>query len=129
LPFYWFDEEAMHLKSAAALCFGLVIFGLAAAPANAQTRQRVARVAADGTRITTTDENGRTRTRIVVQQRSFLDGGTEVLPGQRKFTDYVNPWGSSPLASLVEGTNLGGLRYPLPYPLDLAGKDNPYLFQ
>ena len=115
----------MHLKSTAALCFGLVIFGLAAAPANAQTR----RVVADGTRITTTDESGRTRTRIVVQQRSFLDGGTEVLPGQRKFTDYVNPWGSSPLASLVEGTNLGGIRYPLPGPLDLAGKDNPYLFQ
>jgi hypothetical protein len=121
----WFDEEAMHLKSAAALCFGLVIFGLAAAPANAQSR----RVAADGTRITTTDENGRTRTRIVVQQRSFLDGGTEVLPGQRKFTDYVNPWGSSPLAALVEGTNIGGLRYPLPYPLTLEGKDNPWLFE
>jgi len=119
----------MHFKSAAALCFGLVLIGLAAAPANAQTRQRVARVVADGTRITTTDENGRTRTRIVVQQRSFLDGGTEVLPGQRKFTDYVNPWGSSPLASLVEGTNIGGIRYPLPRPLDLAGRDNPYLFQ
>jgi hypothetical protein len=116
----------MHLKSAAALCFGLVLFGLAAAPAHAQTRPRLA---ADGTRITTTDENGRTRTRIVVQQRSFLDGGTEVLPGQRKFTDYVNPWGSSPLASLVEGTNIGGIRHPLPAPLDLAGKDNPYLFQ
>ncbi len=114
----------MHLKPAAALCFGLVLFGLAAAPANAQTR----RVAADGTRITTTDENGRTRTRIVVQQRSFLDGGTEVLPGQRKFTDYINPWGSSPLA-IVEGTNIGGIRHPLPAPLDLAGKDNPYLFQ
>jgi hypothetical protein len=125
LPFYSFDEEAMHLKSAAALCFGLVIFGLAATPADAQSR----RVAVDGTRVTSTDENGRTRTRIVVQQRSFLDGGTEVLPGQRKFTDYVNPYGSSPLASLVEGTNIGGLRYPLPGPLDLAGRDNPYLFQ
>jgi hypothetical protein len=115
----------MHLKSAAALCFGLVIIGLAAASANAQTR----RVVVDGTRVTTTDESGRTRTRIVIQQRSFLDGGTEVLPGQRKFTDYVNPYGSSPLASLVEGTNIGGLRYPLPGPLDLSGRDNPYLFQ
>jgi hypothetical protein len=124
LKFCRFDEEAMHLKPAAALCFGLVLFGLAAVPANAQTR----RVAADGTRITTTDENGRTRTRIVVQQRSFLDGGTEVLPGQRKFTDYVNPWGSSPLA-IIEGTNIGRIRPPLPGPLDLAGKDNPYIFQ
>jgi hypothetical protein len=115
----------MHLKSAAALCFGLVIIGLAAASANAQTR----RVVVDGTRVTTTDESGRTRTRIVIQQRSFLDGGTEVLPGQRKFTDYVNPWGSSPLAAVVEGTNVGRIRHPLPAPLDLAGKDNPYLFQ
>src|SRR5262245_48035191 len=32
------------------------------------------------------DENGRTRTRLIVTPRSYLDGGTEVLPGQRKFT-------------------------------------------
>lgn len=28
-------------------------------------------------------------TRIYVSKRSWLDGGTEVLPGDRKFTDYA----------------------------------------
>jgi hypothetical protein len=126
---YRFDEEAMHLKSAAALCLGLVIFGLAAVPADAQTRRRTVVVtdAQGGTRYTVRGEDGRLRTRIVVQRRSFLDGGTEVLPGQRKFTDYVNPFGNSPL-SIVENTQIGGQRFPLPQPLDLAGKDNPYIF-
>ena len=34
-------------------------------------------------------------TRIYVSKRSWLDGGTEVLPGDRKFTDYAYPPGSS----------------------------------
>jgi hypothetical protein len=119
----------MLLKSAAALCLGLFIFGLAAVPADAQTKRRTVVVtdSQGGTRYTEVGEDRRVRTRIVVQRRSFLDGGTEVLPGQRKFTDYVNPWGSSPL-SIVENTQIGGQRFPLPGPLDLAGKDNPYIF-
>ena len=31
----------------------------------------------------------RPRSRIVVEPRSFLDAGTEVLPGERKFLDYA----------------------------------------
>jgi len=34
-------------------------------------------------------------TRIYVTKRSWLDGGTEVLPGDRKFTDYAFPPGYS----------------------------------
>jgi hypothetical protein len=34
-------------------------------------------------------------TRIYVSKRSWLDGGTEVLPGDRKFTDYALPPGQS----------------------------------
>src|SRR5262249_50085452 len=30
-------------------------------------------------------------TRVYVSKRSWLDGGTEVLPGDRKFTDYAIP--------------------------------------
>ena len=32
------------------------------------------------------DENGRTRTKILVQKRSYLDGGTEVMPGDNSST-------------------------------------------
>jgi hypothetical protein len=33
--------------------------------------------------------------RVTVQKRSFLDAGTEVLPGQRHFSDYAFPPGYS----------------------------------
>jgi hypothetical protein len=115
----------MRLKLTAALCFGLVAFGLVSAPADAQTRRRAVVSDGAGTRYVETDESGRTRTKIVVQRRSFLDGGTEVLPGQRKFTDYVYPPGYSP-TGVIDGTNAGGIRHPLPGPYDLPGKDNPY---
>ena len=47
--------------------------------------QQAARSSQD-TVFVSRDENGRTRTRIIVTPRSYLDGGTEVLPGQRKFS-------------------------------------------
>src|SRR6476620_6183103 len=49
----------------------------------------------------------RPRARVTVAPRSFLDAGTEVLPGERKFTDYAFPVGpySTPLATVQ---NTGG---------------------
>lgn len=35
------------------------------------------------------------RTRVYVTKRSWLDAGVEVLPGDRKFTDYAFPPGQS----------------------------------
>jgi hypothetical protein len=35
------------------------------------------------------------RTRVYVTRRSWLDAGVEVLPGDRKFTDYAYPPGAS----------------------------------
>ena len=37
------------------------------------------------------DEQGRTRTKILVQKRSYLDGGTEVMPGDvaDHYTNFV----------------------------------------
>ncbi len=58
------------------------------------------------------DETGRTRTKIIVQKRSYLDGGTEVLPGQRHFLDYAIPPYYSPLeTALGPGKNFD--RMPL----------------
>lgn len=39
--------------------------------------------------------NAGPRTRIYVTKRSWLDAGTEVLPGERKFMDYAIPPGQS----------------------------------
>jgi hypothetical protein len=71
----------------------------------------------------------RPRTRVVVPARSFLDAGTEVLPGERKFLEYAIP----PDYSTMPGgtiSNVGGRTgwhtSPLPGPFDLPSKRNPW---
>lgn len=59
-------------------------------------------------------------TRITVYRRSFLDAGTEVLPGERKFTDYVFQPGYSAI-TFHTGPSLGYDRRPLNDPFDLPG--------
>jgi hypothetical protein len=63
----------------------------------------------------------------VVAPRSFLDAGTEVLPGERKFTDYAFPPTHNPL-DVVQNTGgrVGWHRSPLPGPFDLRGPNNPF---
>ena len=58
------------------------------------------------------------RTRVYVTRRSWLDAGTEVLPGERKFTDYAVPPG------YYYGRNIDRLyqgRQPLNEQWDLGG--------
>lgn len=62
--------------------------------------------------------------RITVTRRSYLDAGTYVIPGDRKFTDYAIPPGYSP-TSVIEN-RAGVYRSPLPGPFDLPGRDNPW---
>ena len=58
------------------------------------------------------------RTRIYVSKRSWLDGGTEVLPGERKFTDYAYPPGVS---FARQNNNRPIDRQPLNPPSDMGG--------
>jgi hypothetical protein len=62
------------------------------------------------------------RTRIYVTKRSWLDAGTEVLPGDRKFTDYAfpSPFGYPDFAR--ENNNRPIDRQPLNPPSDLGGE-------
>jgi hypothetical protein len=62
------------------------------------------------------------RTRIYVSKRSWLDGGTEVLPGDRKFMDYAfpSPYGFPSFAR--ENNNRPIDRQPLNPPSDLGGE-------
>ena len=56
--------------------------------------------------------------RIYVTKRSWLDAGTEVLPGDRKFTDYAFPPGYS---FGQENINRPLDRQPLNPPSDMGG--------
>ena len=58
------------------------------------------------------------RTRVYVTTRSWLDAGTEVLPGDRKFNDYAFPPGVS---FGRENNNRPIDRQPLNPPSDLGG--------
>jgi hypothetical protein len=73
------------------------------------------------------DAASRPRARVRVAPRSFLDAGTEVLPGERKFLDYALPPNYIPLGVV---TNVGGRpgwdRSPLPQYFDLPSRRNPY---
>jgi hypothetical protein len=69
----------------------------------------------------------RARSRIVVVPRSFLDAGTEVRPGERKFTDYAFPPTYQPLDVVTNtGGRVGWHRSPLPGPFDLPSRNNPF---
>jgi hypothetical protein len=79
------------------LAAGLCVLVVAAAawaipPADAAPRKK---------RVVTNTERDvrartRARTRVRVQPQSFLDAGTNVVPGERKFTDYAFPPGYGP---------------------------------
>ena len=61
------------------------------------------------------------RTRVYVTKRSWLDAGTEVLPGERKFTDYAFPPGQS---FARENKNRPIDRQPLNPPSDFGFGDS-----
>ena len=116
---------AMRRVSVLALSAALLAPALIAGTADAQTRRYYR---GDQTeRITFIDENGRARTKITVRPRSYLDGGTQVFPGERKFMDYAQPptyMQSSPSAAWDP---TGSKRFPLPMPFELPGY-NPYTY-
>jgi hypothetical protein len=115
-------EVNMGLKILAAAA-GAVVIGMmafAAQPADAQQTTKKKSVT-NQTRVVVASRN-----RIRVAPRSFLDGGTEVLPGERKFLDYAFPAGEigAPL-SQVQGTAFNR-ETALPGPFYLPSRRNPW---
>ncbi len=83
---------------------------------NATTTTRTHRVkrAPTATRIV---GKKRAPSRVVVVPRSFLNAGTEVLPGQRKFLDYAFPPTHVALGVVTNtGGRVGWHNSPLPGP-------------
>ena len=115
----------MRLAPLLALSLAASAF-IATTAADAQQR-RVYRGGDQTERITIIDENGRARTRITVRPRSYLDGGTEVVPGERKFMDYAQAPTYGWLAPTSSWDPLGTHRFPLPMPFELPGY-SPYSF-
>jgi hypothetical protein len=120
----------MVLKVPVATIALAVALALVAAPAFAQDGQakkkKVVTYNRDHTVQVSRDEDGRTRTRIIIQKRSYLDPGTETFPGERGDHDYAmlpNHRAAGVLDNTVFGTN----QTALPGPWTLPSKNNPWL--
>src|SRR6478609_11593000 len=118
--------------TAAAIAITLVgALGLVAAPADAAPKKKVVRVvgARGNTVYVSRDEDGRKRTRIIIQKRSYLDPGTETFPGERVGnTGYIeNP--NQRAGSVIDNTSAGLLntQSALPGPWTLPFKRNPWI--
>jgi hypothetical protein len=98
----------------------IALAAVAAAPADAVAQPQKKRAVAKQKVVA----KGAPRARITVQRRSFLDAGTEILPGEGGYTNYAIPPGYSPTA--VIENRAGMHRSPLPGPYDLPDRRNPY---
>jgi hypothetical protein len=68
-------------------------------------------------RPTRTVSAKRSASRVIVAPRSYLDAGTEVLPGERKFLDYALPPLHTPMDVVTNtGGRVGWHNSPLPGP-------------
>jgi hypothetical protein len=114
----------------AALAIGAI--GFAASPADAQTStptqgQKQAKRQYDNRGRPYYGANGpnvsyqQGNTRIYVTKRSWLDAGVEVLPGDRKFTDYAFPPELGYPSFARENNNRPIDRTPLNPPSDMGG--------
>jgi len=66
------------------------------------------------------------RTRVYISKRSWLDAGTEVLPGDRKFSDYAFPPEIGYPTFGRENNNRPIDRQPLNPPSDLGGEPTKF---
>ncbi len=117
----------MRLKAVAATFAAIAAVALLAMPADAAVKKkRAVTTAAGHTVFVSRDEDGRTRTRIIIQKRSYLDPGTETFDGENTGLNYVQ----SPThhaSDVLDNTTFGSNQLPLPGPFTLPGKNNPWL--
>jgi hypothetical protein len=114
----------LAIMVSAALCAGAT----SSADAQSRPRQTSADAGPGTTTIVSRDERGRVRTKILVQKRSYLDGGTEVMPGYISGTNrdaMINSFYYNPSRASVSNDNIVPSR-PIPDPFFLPGKNNPY---
>ena len=117
----------MGFKVVATAFAAIGAVALLAAPADAAPKKRVAVVDARGhTVFTSRDEDGKTRTRIIIQKRSYLNPGTEVLPGSENNHDYQS-LPNQRASSVLDNTAFGGNQSAIPGAFTLTGKNNPFL--
>jgi hypothetical protein len=113
------------IGTAIAVCAAAALLAL---PADAAPKKKTTTVvdARGNTVFVSRDEDGKTHTRIIIQKRSYLDPGTESLPGENEGRDYVQ-LPNQRASSVLDNTATGSNQSSLPGPWTLPGKNNPWI--
>lgn len=119
----------MRFKAIATVFAALFGIALLAAPADAAPKKKDSRIYYDErgrTIFTSRDEDGRARTKIIVQRRSYLDPGTEVFPGENSDHRYAFAPNHSAIG-ILDNTAFGANQTALPNMWTLPGRNNPWI--
>jgi len=106
---------------------GAVAMLVAPAGAAAKKKHVVSTSAAGHTMFMSRDEDGRTRTKIIIQKRSYLDPGTETFLGENLGNNNYVQSPNHRADDVLDNTAFGSNQSPLPGPFTLTGKNNPWL--
>ena len=116
----------MRLKLIATALAVAGALALLAAPADAAAKKKRVVSNRGPTVYVSRDENGRSRTRVIVQKRSYLDPGTEQFPGERSDHEYAM-LPTHHADSILDNTAFGSNQTALPHAFTLPGKNNPWI--
>ena len=116
----------MRLKLVATAFAVTAAMALLAAPADAAPKKKQVVTGAGQTVFVSRGEDGRTRTRVIIQKRSYLDPGTETFPGENTGNDYAQ-LPRHRADGVLNNTAFGSNQTALPGPFTLPSKNNPWL--
>ncbi len=116
----------MRLKNFATAFAVAAALALLAAPADAAPKKKRVVTGTGHTVFVSRDEDGRTRTRVIIQKRSYLDPGTETFPGENTGNSYAQ-FPNQHATSVLDNTAFGGHQSALPNLWTLPGKNNPFV--
>src|SRR5208283_5992420 len=111
----------MRLKFIATAVAAAAAMAMLAVPADAAAKKKRVVAGTGHTVFVSRDEDGRTRTRIIIQKRSYLDPGTETFPGENVGNNYVQ-LPNHRADDVLDNTAFGSNQTALPGPWTLPGK-------
>jgi hypothetical protein len=116
----------MRLKQVAAAFALAGAVALLAAPADAAAKKKRVVLSNGHTVFVSRDEEGRKRTRVIIQKRSYLDPGTETYPGERRENESAF-LPDQHASTVLDNTVFGQNQWALPGPFDLPSRGNPWI--
>ncbi|MBN9008417.1 MAG: hypothetical protein J0H40_23805 [Rhizobiales bacterium] len=116
-----FPAATRAARHVALMLAAAAVVAVGATEANAAKRKHYDRSGGYGASGPNVSYQAGPRTRVYISKRSWLDAGTEVIPGDRKFTDYAFPPALGYPSFGRENMNRPLDRQPLSAPSDLGG--------